>query len=89
MEEIVLNVIQHGFKDTPGTNNVDLRLIANDDKTVIRFRDNCRSFDPTDYLELHRDDDPVSHIGIRMIMGIVKEADYVNTLGLNNLTLVL
>ncbi len=31
----------------------------------------------------------VSHIGIRMIMGIVKEADYVNTLGLNNLTLVL
>lgn len=89
VEEIVLNVIQHGFKDTPGTNNVDLRLIANDDKTVIRFRDNCRSFDPTDYLELHRDDDPVSHIGIRMIMGIVKEADYVNTLGLNNLTLVL
>ena len=31
----------------------------------------------------------VSHIGIRMIMGIVKEADYVNTSGLNNLTLVL
>ncbi len=89
VEEIAINVIKHGFSGSGGSGDVDMRLVENDDKTVLRFRDNCLSFDPTDYLKLHRDDDPVSHIGLRMTMGIVREADYVNTLGLNNLTLVL
>lgn len=89
VEEIAINVIKHGFSGSGGNGDVDMRLVVNDDKTVLRFRDNCLSFDPTDYLKLHRDDDPVSHIGLRMTMGIVREADYVNTLGLNNLTLVL
>ena len=30
-----------------------------------------------------------AHIGIRMVMKMVKSANYVNSLGLNNLTLVL
>ena len=47
------------------------------------------SFDPTKYLELHRSDDPASHIGLRMVMGMTKEAFYINTLGLNNLTLLI
>ena len=60
-----------------------------DDANVIRIRDNCRRFDPTNYLELHQTLDPVAHIGIRMVMAMVREATYVNPLGLNNLTLVL
>ena len=47
------------------------------------------NFDPIKYLELHSDDDPTSHIGIRMVMKMVKSANYVNSLGLNNLTLVM
>lgn len=60
-----------------------------EDKRIVRIRDNCVNFDPTKYLELHRSDDPVAHIGLRMVMGMVKEANYINTLGLNNLTLIL
>ena len=31
----------------------------------------------------------MAHMGIRMVMKTVKSANYVNSLGLNNLTLVL
>ena len=47
------------------------------------------NFDPVEYLKLHETDDPAAHIGIRMVMKMVKSANYVNSLGLNNLTLVL
>ena len=39
--------------------------------------------------ELHKTDDPMAHIGIRMVMKTVTDANYVNSLGLNNLTLTL
>jgi hypothetical protein len=38
-------------------------------------------------LEPRRDDDPTAHVGLRMVMRTVKEANYVNSIGLNNLTL--
>ncbi len=62
--------------------------MLDEDSRVIRIRDNCVSFDPTKYLELHQSDDPAAHIGLRMVMGMTKEAVYINTLGLNNLTLI-
>ena len=66
-----------------------MRLVLEDNDRVIRIRDNCIHFDPTRYLELHQTSDPVAHVGIRMVMRMVKEANYVNPLGLNNLTLVM
>ena len=56
---------------------------------LIRIRDNCKDFDPVKYLEMNREkmDDPGSHIGIRMTLKMVKNVQYVNSLGLNNLTL--
>ena len=36
-----------------------------------------------------RDDDPVAHIGLKMVMKPVKKANYVNSPGLNNLQLTL
>ncbi len=69
--------------------NIDIRIIINNDETLFRIRDDCRSFDPVKYFELHRDDDPVAHIGIRMVMRLVKDAKYENTLGLNNLFLTI
>ena len=68
---------------------MDVRLVVEPERCVIRVRDNCVSFHPTQYLALHQSDDPAAHIGLRMIMGLVREAVYVNTLGLNNLTLIL
>lgn len=89
VEEMVNNIVQHGFKRDKRDHSVDIRILFKGDSRVIRIRDNCVNFDPIKYLELHSDDDPTSHIGIRMVMKMVKSANYVNSLGLNNLTLVM
>ena len=70
--------------------SINVRILFKEEQRVIRIRDNCLSFDPVEYLRLHqKEEDPTAHIGIRMIMTMVKDANYVNSLGLNNLTLVL
>ena len=89
VEEMTVNIIEHGFTKDKLSHNVDVRLVIEQDKRIVRIRDNCVNFDPTKYLELHQSDDPVAHIGLRMVMGMVKETNYINTLGLNNLTLIL
>ena len=89
IEEMTNNIVQHGFVKDGKKHSIDIRLVFRDGKRVIRIRDNCVSFDPTKYIELHKADDPMSHIGIRMVMKTVKNANYINSLGLNNLTLEL
>ena len=89
VEEMTVNIIEHGFTGDRHDHNVDVRVVLSDESSVIRIRDNCIHFDPTNYLKLHQSDDPAAHIGLRMVMGMVKQANYVNSVGLNNLTLVL
>ena len=89
IEEMTANIVAHGFPMGGRDHSVDLRLLFKEDRRLIRIRDDCVSFDPVRYLELHSDDDPTAHIGIRMVMKMVKHANYVNSLGLNNLTLEL
>ena len=89
IEEMVNNIVDHGFTKDNKQHSVEIRLIWKKDTRVIRIRDNCRDFDPIEYMNLHSDDDPSSHIGIRLVMKMVKDAKYVNSIGLNNLTLVL
>lgn len=89
IEEMTNNIVQHAFSENDKKHSVDVRLVFRKEKRVIRIRDNCASFDPTRYFELHKADDPMSHIGIRMVMKMVKSANYYNSLGLNNLTLEL
>ena len=88
IEEMSNNIIVYGFSDGK-EHSIDIRIVISQDSTLLRIRDNCRSFDPVKYLELHQDDDPVAHIGIKMVMKLVKKANYVNSLGLNNLQLTL
>ena len=89
IEEMAANIVEHGFTKDDKDHSVDIRLIFKDGRKLIRIRDNCLNFDPINYLELHKTDDMTSHIGIRMVMKTVKDANYVNSLGLNNLTLEL
>lgn len=89
VEEMVNNIVAHGFKADRTDQCVDIRILFKDGQRIIRIRDNCVNFDPVEYLKLHESDDPSAHIGIRMVMKMVKSANYVNSLGLNNLTLVL
>ncbi len=87
VEEMANNIVKHGFDKEKRENSIDIRLIFKKGEPILRIRDNCRHFDPVKYTELHSSDDPVSHIGIRMVMKLVKSANYVNSMGLNNLTL--
>ena len=89
VEEMVNNIVEHGFKKDGRDQSVDIRILFKGDTRIIRIRDNCVNFDPLEYLKLHESDDPAAHIGIRMVMKMVKSANYVNSLGLNNLTLIL
>ena len=90
IEEMANNIVEHGFtKDTKKDHTIDIRLIFKDGRRLIRIRDNCVNFDPVAYMDLHKTDDPTMHIGIRLVMKMVKDANYVCSLGLNNLTLVL
>ena len=90
IEETANNIVDHGFsKDSRKDHTIEIRLIFRDGKRLIRIRDNCVNFDPVAYMELHNNDDPTVHIGVRLVMKMVKDANYICSLGLNNLTLVL
>ena len=89
IEEMASNIVQHGFAADKREHSIDIRLLFKDGKRLIRIRDNCVDFDPINYIKLHQTEDPTAHIGIRMVMKMVKNANYVNSLGLNNLTLEL
>ncbi len=89
VEEMVNNILEHGFKKGRKHQSVEVRILFKEGNRIIRIRDNCVNFDPVAYLKLHESDDPLAHIGIRLVMKTVKSAKYVNSLGLNNLTLVL
>ena len=84
-----MNTVKYGFSDGSMGHYVEVRVIVSGDQHIVRFRDDCLAFDPTKYLELHNDNDPTSHLGIRTMMALSKEAIYINSLGLNNLTLKL
>ena len=81
------NIVKHGFGNDNNPYSIEVRLVFRDDTKVISIRDNCAEFNPIHYHELHRDDDPVAHIGIRTVVSSSKDAVYLNTFGLNNLTL--
>lgn len=86
IEEMTYNTTRFGF-DKGQKNMIEVRLVIGAHEKIIRIRDNCIHFDPIHYHELHSDDDPIAHIGIRTVVSTAKEAVYLNTFGLNNLTL--
>ena len=88
IEEMANNILQHGFEEGRD-NQIDIRLVHKHDELIIRIRDNCRGFDPVNYFEMHKTtmDDPTKHIGIRMVFKMTKDVKYVNSLGLNSLTM--
>jgi anti-sigma regulatory factor (Ser/Thr protein kinase) len=88
IEEITVNIVKYGFRDDRKNRHIDVRLVLDGNSRVIRIRDDCEHFDPVHYMELREADDPTAHIGIRMVMKTAKEANYMNSLGWNNLTLV-
>ena len=88
VEEVAGNTVQHGFPNRRA-GSVDLRVIYRKDRKIIRFRDNGVPFDPVDWLKRCKAEDPVSGMGISMIVGLAKDAQYVPAMGFNNLMIIL
>ena len=87
VEEMAANAVEHGFAKTKHP-AIDVKLILKRDGTlVLRMRDNGAAFNPMD-LDLSAAD-PCSAVGIRMLRQGVREVEYQNTVGLNNVVVTL
>ncbi|MBO6108158.1 MAG: ATP-binding protein, partial [Eubacterium sp.] len=88
IEEICLNAIKYGFEADKKDHLIEIRYMDKDGVKTLRIRDDCSYFDPVTYLKESDGEAPEKHIGIRMMMAMVKDARYISSLGFNNLTLV-
>lgn len=84
VEEMAGNVVRYGFRDSRHY-SIDLRITKAEDGWVMRIRDDCGSFNPIDYVRLLNDEDPVAHIGIKMVNRLSNRMDYINSMNMNNL----
>jgi anti-sigma regulatory factor (Ser/Thr protein kinase) len=90
VEEMANNVIKHGFKKDKKPHSLSVRIVCKVDSLILRFRDNCRGFDPRKkYESIFGNEDPGRMIGIRMIMAGAEEVRYTSMLDLNNLIIII
>ena len=87
MEEMAGNIVDHGFTKDKKKHTVDVRVVRKDDDVILRIKDDCVPFDPAERLRRFSGDDPAKNIGIRMILGMARDVQYQNILGLNVLTI--
>lgn len=83
-EEMGLNIIRYGFSDGK-RHSIDIKAVKQNSSWVLRVRDDCPLFDPVHYMENFEITSPEAHIGIRIVNGMAKRMEYVNTLKMNNL----
>ena len=84
VEEMAGNIVEHGFAGDR-KNHLLVRIQHKDRKWVLRFRDDCRAFDPVSYVP---SEERESTSGIRLVMAMADEVRYTYSLSLNNLTAV-
>ena len=87
LEEMAGNIVQHGFSKDQKRHSADIRVIHKQDELILRIRDNCAAFDPSEYHHAMKPDDTGRNVGIRLVYGIAKEVKYQNLLGMNVLTI--
>lgn len=84
VEEMARNVIEHGFDDKKN-NSVDVRIIVKNNFVTLRIRDDCKFFNPKEWLKFYNDEDTKKHMGLMIVSKIAKDFRYINALKLNNL----
>ena len=87
MEEMAGNIVDHGFTKDRKKHSVDVRVVHKDDGVILRIKDDCVLFNPSERMQMANGDDVLKNIGIRMVFGIASDVKYQNILGLNVLTI--
>ncbi len=87
MEEMAGNIVSHGFAKDKKSHSVDVRVVHKDGDVILRIKDDCVPFDPSERRKLTENDDITKNIGIRMVYRIAQDIQYQSILGLNVLTI--
>ena len=86
VEEVAMNIVQHGFMRDDKDHILEIRLVYKEGELILRFRDDCPNFDPRkQYETIFRNNDVSRMIGTRMIIAKAKDVSYTSMLDLNNL----
>jgi anti-sigma regulatory factor (Ser/Thr protein kinase) len=83
------NIVSHGFKKDRKSHSVDLRISLKEQNMILRIKDDCIPFNPSERRKISNPDDVTENIGIRMVFSLAKDVQYQNILGMNALTIVL
>ena len=89
MEEMAGNIVAHGFTKDRKHHSADIRVVHKDDTIILRIRDDCTAFDPTEYQKMMKMDEDGKNVGIQLVYGIAREVQYQNLLGMNVLTITI
>ena len=87
MEEMAGNIVTHGFEKDEKKHSVDIRVAHKGDDVILRIRDNCEAFNPTEHAKLMDPGEMGKNVGIRLVYGMARDVSYQNLLGLNVLTM--
>ena len=81
VEELGSNVLKFNGEGAA----IDMRIIADEEKWILRIRDNGKPFNPEKWLEIYDSkEDPAKNLGIKMISKLVDSFKYTNSLGMNS-----
>ena len=87
MEEMAGNIVTHGFGKDEKKHSVDIRVVHKGEDVILRIRDNCEAFNPSEYARLMDPGDMGRNVGIRLVYRMARDISYQNLLGLNVLTM--
>ena len=88
VEEMGVNTVKYGFESLKH-GLIELRIVLKEDKRLIRLKDNGSAFDPVRWLQDNNPEDPTKNIGIRMIVGLAQNIQYIPAMKFNNLMIFL
>ena len=91
LEEMAANVVEHGFTKDNKDHSVDVQVVYHDDGILLRIKDDCIPFNPTERAkQVGGDaDDPMANIGIKLVQKLATSVTYQNLMKLNVLTIQL
>lgn len=89
IEEMAGNVVRHGFALDSKSHSLYARVIFIRDTVMLRLKDDCKPFDPGEFISLLSGESKFANIGIRMISKLADSMEYQNLLGLNVLTVTI
>ena len=87
LEEMAGNVIAHGFTKDQKKHSVDIRVVHSKDEIIMRIRDNCKAFNPTEYTGKMKMDELGKNVGIHLVWQMASSISCQNLLGMNVLTM--